>query len=97
MEASIVEDSGTPYAFFTCPRFVVGNATLLRALGTLQEAVKFHRGGSTDNYQLLINYKKCLAKYDVPERVSEDFSGGESGASQSGLAWGSQAKRTRRQ
>lgn len=95
MEATVIEDSGVPYAFFTCPRFVVSTATLLRALGGLAEGIKFHRGAPTDNYKLLIDYKKCLAKYGVPDKVSEDYSGGEYGASQSGASWGSGAKRPR--
>ncbi|QMI57828.1 hypothetical protein [Chestnut teal chaphamaparvovirus 1] len=96
MESSIVEDSGTPYAFFVCPRFVVSTATLSRALGDLAEAIKFHRGGPTDNYKLLINYKKCLVKYNVPEKVSEGSFGSDYGESQSAQAWGQQAKRPRK-
>lgn len=97
MEGTLVEDGGDLYAFFVCSRFVVSQATLLRALGTLSEAVKMHRGGPTDNHRLLIEYRKCLLKYDVQDKVTEDYSGEGYAASQSGQSWGTQAKRARKQ
>lgn len=96
MEASTLEDSGEPYAFFVCPRFVVSTATISRALGDLAPHVKFHRGAATDKAQLLIEYKKCLAKWNVPDRVSEGSFGEESGASQYTSTWGPAGKRSRK-
>lgn len=97
MEGTLVEDGRDLYAFFSCPRFVVSSATLLRALGTLGEAIQFHRGAASDNHRLLIEYRKCLRKYDVADKVTEDFTGSGSEASQSGQFWQSAAKRARRQ
>nr|QMI57948.1 hypothetical protein [Wood duck chaphamaparvovirus] len=95
MESSIMEHSGESYAFFSCPRFVVSSATLLRALGTLASCIKFHRGSPTDKPELLIAYRQCLLKYAVPDRVSEDSFGKEFGESQSGHTWGNVSKRPR--
>nr|UQT67960.1 NS3 [Phasianus chaphamaparvovirus] len=87
MDSTIVDDSGDTYAFFSCPRFVVSSATLLRALGSLGDSVKFHRGAAGDNHKLLIRYRKCLSKYNVQDKVSEgSYSEGFEG-NQSGPSW----------
>ncbi|QRK03684.1 nonstructural protein 3 [Duck-associated chapparvovirus 1] len=96
MEGSIVEDSGDTFAFFVCPRFVISTATLTRALGTLAGTMKFHRGSATDNWKLLVEYRKCLLKYDVPDKVSEGSFGEGFEGSQSGHAWSQPAKRARK-
>ncbi|UOH27041.1 nonstructural protein 3 [Galliform chaphamaparvovirus 8] len=94
MESTIMEVGENTYAFFCCTRFVVGTPTIIRALGSLADSIKFHRGGPTDKPELLIKYKECLQKYQVPEKVSNDYSSEEYGASQSGLNWNA-AKRSR--
>lgn len=93
MEGTFMETGGNSYAFFTCSRFVISTATLTRALGNLAGAVKFHRGSPTDKPELLIAYKECLAKYEVPEKVSEGSFGEGYAESQSGATW---AKRPRK-
>ena len=87
MESTTLENSGKVYAFFSCPKFVVSSATLVRALGDLSDCVKFHRGGSADKPEFLIRYQQCLSKYHVPEKVSDAFSGGEYAENQLGHNW----------
>lgn len=96
MEGSIVEERGIRYAFFTCPNFVVGTQTLSRALGDLSDSVKYHRGSPSDTAKGLINYKLCLEKYNVPDKVSEGSFGEGSGDSQYTSAWGAGGKRLRK-
>lgn len=96
MEGTVMEDSGHLYGFLTCPRFVVSTATILRALGSLADTIKFHRGSSTDRGEALIRYKKCLDKYEVPEKVSSDTFGGDFGDQGSSSSWGQAGKRPRK-
>nr|WPV87702.1 nonstructural protein 3 NS3 [Chaphamaparvovirus anseriform 7] len=94
MEGTIVEDSGVLYAFFVCPRFVVSTATIIRALGDLGGTIKIHRGTATDTAKLLIEYRKCLAKYNVPDKVSEGSFGEGYGENQSGTSWGKRQRKS---
>nr|QRK03700.1 nonstructural protein 3 [Chaphamaparvovirus galliform3] len=87
MEGTFMEHSGDLYAFFCCTKFVVSTATLVRAVGDLGSCVKFHRGGSADKPEFLIRYRECLRKYNVAEKVSDAFSGGEYAENAVGTSW----------
>ncbi|UOH27029.1 nonstructural protein 3 [Chaphamaparvovirus galliform5] len=87
MEGSVMEDSGHIYAFFSCAKFVVSTATLLRAVGDLADSVKLHRGSFGDKPEFLIRYRKCLLKYHVAEKVSDAFSGEGYEGSNAGNNW----------
>lgn len=69
---------GMLYAFGCQPRYTIGLPTVYRALGDLATYVKVHRGGPHDTPEQLIRYQACRAKYNVPEAVHEDSSGGDS-------------------
>ncbi|UOH27025.1 nonstructural protein 3 [Chaphamaparvovirus galliform4] len=87
MEGTCLEDRGDLYAFFSCSKFVVSSATIIRALGDLSSCVKFHRGGPADKAEFLIRYRQCLQKYNVQDKVSDAFSGGEYEGNSVGTNW----------
>lgn len=93
MDFTYHEDKGVLYAFGVCPRFTVGIPTINRALGTLAEKVKFHRGGGTDAAISLIRYKVCKEKYGVPDTVSEGSSGTEHLETPQGSFWSAKRKK----
>lgn len=67
---------GMLYAFGVQPRFTIGMPTIYRALGDLQHDIRIHRGGPHELAENLIRYQECRRKYNVPETVHEEGSGG---------------------
>lgn len=93
MDFTYHDDKGVLYAFGVCARFTVGIPTITRALGSLAEKVKFHKGGGTDTALALIRYKVCKQKYGVPDQVSEGSSGGEHLETPQGSFWSAKRKK----
>lgn len=75
MDSSYLESNGKLYAHLVCPRFTIGPATIIRALGNLGGTVHVHRGGPADSAKQLVRYIECKRKYEVPDVVSGDSSG----------------------
>lgn len=93
LELSYVESGNVLYGFLSCPRFTIGSATIIRALGTLAGAIQFHRGAASDTAEGLIRYVQCKQKYEVPDQVSGDTSGEtETGPTSTG-SWGTKRQR----
>lgn len=93
MDSTIVESKGVLYAHLVCARYPVGSATFIRALGDLGAHVKIHRGALGDSPQQMIKYIECKQKYNVPDVVSEGFSGDAGQETVSQSSWN---KRTRK-
>lgn len=84
----------TLYIYGICGRLTIGVQTLERALGTLADHVRFHRGGPHDSWEQLVRYRSCLQKWQVPDVVTESTGGEGNQERPSSTFWA--GKKTRR-
>lgn len=75
IDVIVFENDQTWYAYGNTNRFNISTETLKRALGSLTAHVEIYKGSVHHTADQLINYKRCLDKWDVPEILRDTTTG----------------------